>query len=96
MESIHGRHITTNSETPYDPQVHALMEVMDGSGDTKNIWDPAKPDEVAAAKLMYETLVGKGYRAFRVTDAKAERGEQMKEFDPTAGRMIMIPQMRGG
>ena len=41
-------------------------------------------------------LKKKGYRGFRVTGKNGEKGEQMDEFDPAAGRMIMIPPLQGG
>lgn len=96
MENIKGNHITTQAQVDYNPSTHSMMEVMDGSGDTKSIWDPENEDEVAAAKAQYDTLVKKGYRAFAVSGKDGEQGEQMDKFDPKAGRMIMIPAMAGG
>lgn len=96
MDIIKGTHITSQNSITYDPNMHALMEVMDGSGDTKSIWDPKNEAEVAAAEAQYNVLTKKGYKAFRVTGKDGEQGERMKTFDPKAGRMIMIPQMAGG
>ena len=96
MENIKGNHITSQDRMDYDPNTHALMEVMDGSGDTKSIWDPENEAEVAAAEAQYNVLIKKGYRAFAVTGEDGEQGEQMDKFDPKAGRMIMIPALKGG
>lgn len=93
---IQGQHIKTGDAQTYDPCAHHLMEVMDGSGDTKSIWDPTNKDEVEAAKAQYDSLTKKGYRAFQVTGKGGEKGEQMDEWDPKAGRMIMVPPMAGG
>jgi len=41
-------------------------------------------------------LRGKGFSAFLVTGAKGEQGEQIREFDPKAGRIILIPALQGG
>jgi hypothetical protein len=69
---------------------------LDRSGDTKTIWNPDNEDEVANAKRTFDDLRKKGYLAFRVIGKEGDKGEQMTEFDPRAGRMIMVPQMRGG
>ena len=34
--------------------------------------------------------------AFRVTDKEGNKGDQMREFDPTAERMILVPAFQGG
>lgn len=72
------------------------LSIMNHTGDTKVVWDPDNPDEVAAAKIQFDTLKGKGFAAFRVQGPKGEQGEQITEFDPKAVKMILIPPMRGG
>lgn len=72
------------------------IATMGVEGDVKTIWDRNNADEVANAKQTFDNLRKKGYLAFRVTGKDGEKGEQMTEFDPTAERMIMVPQMRGG
>lgn len=72
-----------------------LFEIMDHSGDVKKIWDPSKPVEVDDAKRSFDDLTQKGYKAFRTND-KGDTGEQMREFDASAGRVVFIPQMQGG
>lgn len=69
--------------------------VLDDTGDTKLIWDRSKQDEVDAAKAMFTTLKKKGYFAYSVVD-NGENGEVVTEFDPTAERIIMAPQLQGG
>ena len=72
------------------------LAIMDPTGDTKVIWDPNNADEVAAAKAQFDTLKGKGFAAFRVEGAKGDKGEILREFDPKAGRIILIPALQGG
>lgn len=72
------------------------LAIMNTTGDTKVIWDPNNDDEVDAARTQFETLIGKGFSAFLVKPGKGEKGEQIREFDPKAGRIIMIPALRGG
>ncbi len=71
------------------------MTIMDHTGDTKLIWDSAKPDEVANAKKTFKDLKSKGYIAYRV---KGEGGKAsaMGDFDPEAEKMIMSAPMAGG
>lgn len=78
------------------PSGHSSMAVMGETGDSKHIWDKNKPAEVEAARAMFDTLTKKGYRAFHVHGKEGEQGEQMREFDPHAERVIFVPQMQGG
>ena len=71
------------------------MRVMDGTGDTKTIWDADNPDEVANARKTFDELRAKRYIAFRVNKL-GNKGEQMNTFDPTAEKMILIPPLVGG
>lgn len=71
------------------------MAVMDGTGDTKVVWDPTKQDEVDAAKATFNSLRKKKYKAFAVLK-DGEPGHEISEFDPTAGKIIMVPPMAGG
>jgi hypothetical protein len=75
----------------------SLMSWPDpNEGDVKKIWSRNNPDEVADARRSFDDLVGKGFRAFRVTGEDGERGGSMRSFDPKAERMILIPPMVGG
>lgn len=72
------------------------MRVMDHTGDTKTTWDKDNADEVAAARALFAQLVGdKKFTAYKV-DAGGDTGEQVREFDPEAGMMILRPPMAGG
>lgn len=73
-----------------------VMAVMDATGDTKTIWDRTKPDEVAAARSVFDSLKAKGYTAYRVKGSDGSKGEIMHRFDPEAERVIMVPPMVGG
>lgn len=71
------------------------LATMGRTGDTKLIWDPSKKDEVDAAKRMFDDLRKKSYLAFLVAK-KGDKGEQIREFDPKAERIILAPPMAGG
>jgi hypothetical protein len=79
-----------------DPKPNDRMIVMmDHSGDKKEIWDPDSRDEVDAARETYNRLTKKGYLCFKVKK-DGEKGSQIHEFDPDAGKMIMVPPIVGG
>jgi len=71
------------------------LRVMDGSGDYKATWDPGKPEEVEAAKIVFERLIGKKYKAFGVKE-KGEKGNQIFAFDPSLSQAILVPPAAGG
>lgn len=71
------------------------MAVMDSSGDTKYIWDVNSKDEIKAAHKAFKTLIKKGYMAYSVKD-NGNKNEQIHDFDPELGKIIMIPPIQGG
>jgi len=71
------------------------LKVMDGSGDSNLIWSADSPDEVAAARLLYDNLKSKKYNAYGVK-ANGDKGELISDFDPGLQKIIMAPAMRGG
>ena len=73
----------------------SVLHVMDRTGDTKVMWSADNPDEVQAAKDTFDKLTKKGYLAYKVTD-DGSKGEKIKTFDKTAGRIILSPQLVGG
>lgn len=72
-----------------------LLCCLDQTGDTKVIWDPRNTDEVACAKATFDKLTKKGHAAFSV-NADGSQGTQIRAFDPTAEKIILVPQMVGG
>ncbi len=72
------------------------LAVLDSSGDTKTIWDPNNEDEVEVAREMFKSLKKKGYLIYRAEGKEGRKGEQMKEFDAFAEKMIAVPAIVGG
>jgi tRNA U38,U39,U40 pseudouridine synthase TruA len=73
-----------------------VMHVLDATGDTKVMWSPDNPDEVANAKKTFDELVGKKkFTAYTVKE-NGDPDTVVREFDKTAGRMILRPQLVGG
>ena len=80
------------------PAKKNALAVLNHGGDTKTIWDPENPDEVAAARAQFDTLVStKRFSAFRVSPEDPNKaGVRLREFDPDARRIIFIPPIAGG
>ena len=72
------------------------LSLMCSLGDWKLLWDPNNKTEVAQAKVAFDKLRKKSYLAFKANDDWKKEGEQITEFDPTATRILMAPQLRGG
>ncbi len=78
------------------PAGMCAMAVMGKEGDTKYIWDKSVPAEVEVARSTFNGFVkDKKYLAFKV-NAAGDKGEQVREFDPTHERYIFAPPMVGG
>lgn len=75
--------------------VDGVIMVLDGSGDSRFMWSKDNPDEISAAKKTFKRLKEKGYLAYTVR-ANGDKGEVIQEFDPTAEKIIMAPQLVGG
>lgn len=78
---------------PVEPE-HELV-VLDHTGDSRISWDPRNAEETEAARKHYKRLKDRGFLAYRV-DPDGGQGEVLREFDPTARRIMMSPQMAGG
>lgn len=77
------------------PQDSWMAEMSAKAGDVKTVWNKDNADEVGAARAQFDQLKAKGYAAFK-TDRNGEKGEMIREFDPTAECIILAPQMKGG
>lgn len=74
--------------------MHELAE-LNRSGDTKTLWNPDNPDEVAIAEEAFDSFIAKGFSIFRV-DSEGGKGTRMTKFDPRAAKMIAVPRVVGG
>lgn len=78
-----------------DGVVRNEMALLDGTGDTKVIWDPKNADEVEAAEMQFNALKKKGFIAYTV-NKKGDKGEIIRKFDPDAEKIILSPPLAGG
>lgn len=72
------------------------MAVMDGTGDTKILWDSHNADEVEAARAQFNALRAKGFLAYKVVGKEGTKGEMITQFDPDAEKIVLSPPLRGG
>lgn len=73
------------------------MRVMGLSGDEKITWDHGDDIQIKKARDKFAALLKQGYKAFVSKDiAGSKKGEEVKEFDATAERLILVPPMQGG
>lgn len=73
------------------------LQIMGLEGDEKLTWDHSDDFQIKKARDRFNELLKKGYKAFVSKDmAGTKKGEQITEFDPTAERLIMVPQFVGG
>lgn len=82
--------------------MHGTMHVMDTTGHTTVTWDPDVATSVTDARREFRDLIRRGYSAFRMNVVSEngvvveEKGERITEFDPAAGKVMMVPHLRGG
>lgn len=74
--------------------MHA-MQVMDPTGHTTVNWTQGNEADEDVARTTFITMISRGYNAFRV-DPDGGPSVRMKDFDPAAEKMILIPQLVGG
>lgn len=87
---------TPQSPQTFQPSHTGEMAVMGREGDTKMMWDKSRPVEVEVAKAGFDKLIKDGYSAYAVSDDGSKKGTPIKEFDPSAERLIMVPPMQAG
>lgn len=73
----------------------STLHVLDATGDTRIEWDPKSKDEVRIARKAFEEAKSKKMLTYKVR-ADGSAGEQIREFDPNAERIIATRQLVGG
>lgn len=76
-------------------KTHGTMQIMDRTGHTTITWDASKPVEVGVAQSTFDKLTREGYSAFEVEGADRQ-GKRMREFNPKAEKIMMVPHLVGG
>lgn len=69
------------------------FKVLDPNGHTRTAWDTDSPEEVETARRIFDQLMGRGYRAFRMG---AGEGVPQRNFDPQDKETLLVPPIRAG
>lgn len=59
-------------------------------------WDKADPADVAEARKIFAEKKKLGYVAYRVDPKSGDKGAVIKDFDPEAGKVVLLPPFAGG
>jgi len=78
------------------PEHHGLMSTLDRTGAVRQMWDRRNEDEVDAARKQFRELTRKGYLAYKTEGKDGHQGEQIREFDAAAERIILVKPLVGG
>lgn len=71
-----------------------LLLIMDCRGDTRVAWDVADETSLARAREMVERAYAEGKGVFRLEEGGT--AVRLKEFDPHAKEIVILPHLRGG
>ena len=69
------------------------FKVLDPNGHTRTAWDTANADEVETARRVFDDLMSRGYRAFKMG---AGEGVPKSTFDPKDKETLLVPPIRAG
>jgi hypothetical protein len=70
--------------------------VPDATGHAKYEWDKEDPADVEEMRKIFNQKKALGFSAYRIDPKTGDKGSIIKEFDPTAERVILVPPMAGG
>lgn len=66
-------------------------------GDKEINWDPEDEKSTSKARKEFDKLKEKGHKMFAVVkETVSKKGDEVKDFDPTAKGYIAVPPMAGG
>lgn len=72
----------------------SVLRVLSREGDTVTEWDVTNELSVAEVKAKFDEMVSKGFLAYRIDSP--EKGEVIRDFDPSAEEIIMNAPLIGG
>ena len=73
-----------------------VLQRLDHQGDTRIMWDRRNADEVAIAKASFDAAMERRALVYKAEGKDGNRGAQVREFDETAERLIVVPALVGG
>ena len=99
---VRGAALACQCAAMSDDSIHEGIEearmpkllVMDHTGHSVQAFDPNDVVSLQEAERRFAELTGKGFTAAKITgDGK---NPIIRQFDPTAEEILMIPRLRGG
>ena len=87
--------ITDNQDNSSQKDIPRVLVITDPAGDTRQSWRPDSPEEIDAARDLFDAKRASGYIAYRA-DQKGALKEIIREFDPLAEMIILSPPLLGG
>ncbi|MDU6746449.1 MAG: hypothetical protein E6447_01745 [Bradyrhizobium sp.] len=72
----------------------AVQIVMDRTGDSRYLFDPASPAKVAEAERLFRHLTDRGFTA--TARVAPGRLEIIRSFDPGVEESVFFPRLVGG
>lgn len=70
------------------------FKVLDPGGHSTSAWDPQDLQQVEEARKVYDALVRRGYRAFRLE--QGAEGRMQDRFDPREKETVFVPPIHAG
>lgn len=72
-----------------------IIRRMGKEGDTETRWSVDDAGQIKVAKERFDDSLKRGMLAFSLLGSFGE-GEPLKEFDPKAEEIVLIPRIAGG
>jgi len=94
MKSVSPENVLISPSWPDRPRT-LVIAFPTQLGDTKIVWNKDSDVEVKNAKRTFEDLRKEGFKAY-AADKDGSQGKEIKEWDPTVERMVMVPRIQQG
>ena len=70
------------------------LKILDPNGHSSTTWNPDDAAQLERARRIYEALMRRGYRAFRV--GQGGEGVAQPRFDPREKETLFVPPIHAG
>jgi hypothetical protein len=88
--------LTLDDTTVVEDYTIGCLSIPNRGGDTRLMWDSRNKTEVEAAKASFDKHLAAGYLAYKAEGKDGHRGEQIKQFDKRAERIVLVKPIAGG
>lgn len=67
-----------------------VLKILSQNGDDRIIWDKENGKQAKEAKVRFEELLKKSYKAYSI-DSRGRKNRRVEEFDVDAEQILMVP-----